>query len=63
VVDIVDGREVSFMFLRAGDIVGSEDVKHALSASLLEVTVKDDRHSFVMDDAALPRFEPPQFNA
>jgi hypothetical protein len=65
VVDVVDGREVEFMFLRAGDIVGSEDVLARIREGKYEVTcdTATGEHAVVMDDAALPRFDPPAFNA
>lgn len=64
VVDIVDGKEVEFMFLRAGDVVGSEDVLAAQRRGELEVSVDiDGHHQYLMDGRALPRFEPPDFNA
>lgn len=57
-----EGREVGLMFLRAGDIVGSEDVLDMIRKKKVRVKVGDDgQHQYSVDDELIPRFDPPDF--
>lgn len=59
-----DGSEVTFLFLRAGDIVGSETLQDFIKRGLVKVTTAaDGRHVFEYEDGAAPRFDPPDFVA
>jgi hypothetical protein len=62
VVDTTADGDVELMFLRAGDIVGSEDVRRLLGEGKLKIKVGDEgRHQYQMDSSALPRFDPQPF--
>jgi len=62
VVDRTEGGDVEFMFLRSGDIVGSEDVLRLMGEGKISIKVGDDgRHQYVVDDSVVPRFDPPDF--
>lgn len=57
-----NGKPIELMFLRAGDIVGSEDVRENMDKRLLKVKFEaDGQHRFVMDGSVLPRFDPKTF--
>lgn len=59
-----DGGEVTFLFLRVGDIVGSENVQDFMKRGLAKVTVgSDGRHVLDLDGEASPRFDPPDYVA
>ena len=62
VVDRKAEGDIELMFLRAGDIVGSEDVRGLVREGKLKVKVGDDgRHQYTMHDSAIPRFDPKTF--
>lgn len=60
-----DGKPVSFMFLRVGDIVGSETLQAWIRAGRVRVTVDQQGvHHYEAEDGALvPRFDPPSYVA
>ena len=54
--------DVDFMFLRAGDVVGSEDVLRLMRDGKIKTKVGDDgKHQYVVEDSAIPRFDPPSY--
>lgn len=60
-----DGRPIEFMFIRVGDIVGSETLQAHIKAGRVQVRVdKDGSHCFVNEDGGcIPRFDPPSYVA
>lgn len=60
-----DGREISFLFLRAGDLCGSEELLRQRREGKVTVTRKPDgtHHYVFADDVVLPRFDPPSYVA
>lgn len=59
-----DGKPVEFMFLRVGDIVGSETTLKLIRDGRVRVQMdKDGVHRFVGDDDVIPRFDPPSYVA
>ncbi len=52
---------VEFLFMRAGDVVGSEDLLTSFNDGDVTVKVVDGQHQYVVDEDALPRFDPPSF--
>lgn len=58
------GKDVDFMFLRAGDCCGSEDTKRWMAEGRVQVTVDSEgHHHYVFDDEVAPRFDPPSYVA
>ncbi len=56
------GKTIEMMFMRAGDIVGSEDVKAAVDKGLIIVKYCDDgKHRYDMDESVVPRFDPKKY--
>lgn len=59
-----DGRPIQFMFIRVGDIVGSETLQDSLKTGSATVDLSaDGAHRYVMYGAAVPRFDPPSYVA
>lgn len=60
-----DGKVIEMLFLRAGDIVGSETLLGQVRAGKVTVELQPDgRHWYKYnDDAARPRFDPPSYVA
>lgn len=60
-----EGRDIDFLFLRVGDIVGSETLQRQILKGL--VTVEEDKqgyHHYVqLGGEAIPRFDPPSYVA
>jgi len=53
---------VEFLFMRAGDVVGSEDLLKSMQAKKVTVVLdKDGQHKYRVDDDVIPRFDPPNF--
>lgn len=66
VIDIdKDGREKTFLFLRVGDLVGSETLAGWVAAGKVKIqTERDGTHHYVSEhDELLPRFDPPSYVA
>lgn len=55
----VDGESVEFHFMQAGDVVISEDLIERMRNKTAQVEIRDGRHQLVLEDAAVPRFDPP----
>jgi hypothetical protein len=60
-----DGKVIQFLFLRVGDIVGSENLKAMIAAGDVLVEVQPDgKHVYhFKNEAARPRFDPPSYVA
>jgi hypothetical protein len=59
-----DGTPLDMFFMNASDIKGSEDVARMRRDGTLRLTVDAEGvHRFENDSGALPRFEPPTYNA
>lgn len=59
-----DGKTVDFLFLRVGDIVGSETLQRHIAKGLITVEAgADGVHKFKMLDSVVPRFDPPSYVA
>lgn len=60
-----NGKDIEFFFLRAGDIVGSEDTLGAIAKGDLTVETKPDgTHCYKYKrESARPRFDPPSYVA
>lgn len=59
-----DGRPIQFMFLRVGDIVGSETLQDMVKLGHVTVDLAGDgSHRYVFHGAAIPRFDPPSYVA
>lgn len=60
-----DGKPIEFMFIRVGDIVGSETLQDYIKSGRVQVRVdKDGIHCFANDDGGcIPRFDPPSYVA
>ena len=60
-----EGKIISFLFMRVGDVVGSETLQAAIKAGRAHVATKPDgTHSYKFDDeSARPRFDPPSYVA
>lgn len=57
-----DGRDIEFLFLRVGDIVGSETLLAWIAEGRIKTVVKDGLHSFeYADEGVVPRFDPPSY--
>lgn len=66
VVDVNDkAREEEFLFLRVGDIVGSETLAGWATSGQVKIQVQPDgTHHYVTEfDQLLPRFDPPSYVA
>jgi hypothetical protein len=64
-VDKIEGKTIEFLFLRAGDLVGSEDLLQHIRDGRVKVAVGDDgvhRYEFI-DESIRPRFDPPSYVA
>ncbi len=59
-VDITEDGEVQMLFLRAGNVVGSEDLLAQRKAGGVTVSrdKSDGRHQFTFDGVIAPRFDP-----
>ena len=58
------GKPIQFMFLRVGDIVGSETLLDALRSGSATVDLAEDgAHRYRLHGAAVPRFDPPSYVA
>lgn len=60
-----NGRDVEFLFLRAGDVVGSEHLRQWVADGKVTVECGEDgahRYKF-KDSGLLPRFDPPSYVA
>lgn len=56
------GRDIRFLFLRAGDLCGSEDtLKWEAEGRIQVVTDAEGKHHYVFDGETRPRFDPPSF--
>lgn len=53
-----DGESIEFMFMQAGDITLSEDLVKMFKEGKARIERKDGRHTLVIDDEYLPRFDP-----
>lgn len=60
-----DGRDIEFLFLRAGDVVGSETLEKWIADGDVKIACDDEgRHHYDFADAGMvPRFDPPSFIA
>lgn len=60
-----EGKVISFLFMRVGDIVGSETLQAAIKEGRVKVEVRPDgTHGFKYEDEDLrPRFDPPSYLA
>lgn len=59
-----EGKPIEFLFLRAGDLVGSEDLQRFIKEGRVRVEAGEDgKHRYVFDDDTLPRFDPPSYVA
>lgn len=59
-----DGRTIEFLFMRVGDIVGSETLKDNLRAGSVTLDLgPDGMHRHVCFGTAVPRFDPPSYIA
>lgn len=59
-----DGKPIQFMFLRVGDIVGSETLQDAMRTSTATIDLAPDgTHKYVLHGSAIPRFDPPSYVA
>lgn len=60
-----DGRPIEFLFLRVGDIVGSEDLLRQIGHGLVSVEADSggNHHYVLMGGEAEPRFDPPSYVA
>jgi len=64
VVERTADGEVTFLFLRAGDIVGSETLQKFVKAGKAKVTTDaEGRHVYEYEGDTAPRFDPPDYVA
>lgn len=57
-----NGKPVEFLFLRVGDIVGSETLLRNFREGRASVDLNaDGTHKYVVMGSAVPRFDPPSF--
>lgn len=57
-----NGKDIEFLFLRVGDIVGSETLKEFLrKGHVTEDMTEEGQHKFVCNGVAIPRFDPPSW--
>ncbi len=59
-VDITEDGEVQMLFLRSGNVVGSEDLLAQCESGSVAITIDkaDGRHQFTFDGVPAPRFDP-----
>lgn len=60
-----EGQPIEFLFLRVGDIVGSETLLKHLADGKSRIELKADGHHYVAygSDDVVPRFDPPSYVA
>lgn len=59
-----DGKPIEFLFLRVGDVVGSETLlQYIKDGSATVECATDGGHRYVLSGAAIPRFDPPSYVA
>lgn len=60
-----EGKDISFLFLRVGDVVGSETLMRQINKGLVTVECDDqgNHHYVIMGGDAVPRFDPPSYVA
>lgn len=63
-----EGKVIEFLFLRVGDVVGSETLQRHIARQLISIDVRTDGTHAVKyiggaDEDALPRFDPPSYVA
>lgn len=58
-----NGKSISFMFLRAGDLVGSEELRRLMAAGEVSIVRGEDgkHHYKFKNEAARPRFDAPSY--
>lgn len=58
----VDGKDIEFMFLRVGDVVGSETLLDYRKKGLVDIVMDaEGHHRYVFDGTVQPRFDPPSY--
>jgi hypothetical protein len=55
-----DGQSIEFFFMQAGDVVISEDLLGRMAGGSAQIEIRDGKHQFLLEDSAVPRFDPPQ---
>jgi hypothetical protein len=62
VVERTTEGDIEFMFLRSGDIVGSETLLDLIREGKVDAVVGEDgRHQYKTEEQVVPRFDPPGF--